>query len=308
MDLARSLKPVRPADVERRLHEPPPTAVSEFLTEPSALNQEQVEHYWERGFVKLKQVVSGEPLRYFRKMIGYAVGHFFIKDDRAPADKRTYERSFLQADSLAPIYSAIRPFAHAFRFADLARRLMGIDGVRLWFDQALFKQPGGRLTDYHKDAASWPVQSAAHIITIWVALVDVPHERGCLAFAAGSHRVGNEPKVVDIFNVTEDLAPPGELAWQRVPLAAGDCTFHSGCVYPPRRCQRHLRDARGDDRCIHIRGRDLRLAGLERTCRARARRRNRRPAPQRPARQAEHPATGVDPVYADRPFCPVGLA
>ena len=24
---------------------------------------------------------------------------------------------------------------------------------------------------------------------------------------------------------------PGELAWAWVPLAAGDCTFHSGCVY-----------------------------------------------------------------------------
>ena len=231
MDLTSSLKPVLPADVERRLNEPPPTAVNEFLAEPYALNQEQVEHYREHGFVKLEQVISEEILRYFREVIGYAVGHYFVDDDRVPADKRVYERSFLQAVNLGTTYPAIQPFAHAYRFADLARRLMGIRGVRLWFDQALYKQPGGRLTDYHKDAAFWPVMPAAHTTTIWVALVDVPRERGCMAFAAGSHRVGNDPEFVDIFNVTEDLALPGELAWQWVPLAAGDCTFHSGCVY-----------------------------------------------------------------------------
>ena len=77
-----------------------------------------------------------------------------------PTDKRVYERSFLHAFNLGPKYPAIRPFAHASRFADLARRLMGIRGVRLWFDQALYKQPGGRLTDYHTDAAFWPVQPA----------------------------------------------------------------------------------------------------------------------------------------------------
>ena len=231
MDLTRSLKPVLPEDVERRLNDPPPRVVSEFLAEPYPLAREQIEHYRERGFVKLEQVISGEALRYFREVIGCAVGHYFVDDDRAPADKRVYERSFLQAVNLGPIYPAIRPFAHAFRFADLARRLMGIRGVRLWFDQALYKQPGGRLTDYHKDAAFWPVQPAAHTTTIWVALVDVPRERGCMAFAAGSHRAADDPEFVDIFNVTEDLALPGELQWRWVPLAAGDCTFHSGCVY-----------------------------------------------------------------------------
>ena len=193
MDLTRSLKPVLPADVEWRLHEPPPKVVSEFLAEPIAVAPVQVEHYREHGFVKLEQVVSGEALRYFREVIGYAVGHYFVDDDRVPADKRVYERSFLQAFNLGPKYPAIRPFAHAFRFADLARRLMGIRGVRLWFDQALYKQPGGRLTDYHTDAAFWPVQPAGHTTTIWVALVDVPRERGCMAFAAGSHRAADDP-------------------------------------------------------------------------------------------------------------------
>ena len=72
---------------------------------------------------------------------------------------------------------------------------------------------------------------AAHTTIIWVALVDAPRERGCMAFAAGSHRVVDDPELVDTFNVTEDIPLPDELDWQWVPLAAGDCTFHSGCVY-----------------------------------------------------------------------------
>ena len=52
-----------------------------------------------------------------------------------------------------------------------------------------------------------------------------------MAFAGGSHRAGDDPEFVDIFNVTEDIPLPGELAWQWVPLTAGDCTFHSGCIY-----------------------------------------------------------------------------
>ena len=34
MDLTHSLMPVLPADVERRLHEPPPKVVTVFLAEP----------------------------------------------------------------------------------------------------------------------------------------------------------------------------------------------------------------------------------------------------------------------------------
>lgn len=61
--LTSTLKPVLPADVERRLSEPPPRAITEFLTAPYALAAEQVEHYREHGFVKLEQVISGEQLR-----------------------------------------------------------------------------------------------------------------------------------------------------------------------------------------------------------------------------------------------------
>ena len=99
------------------------------------------------------------------------------------------------------------------------------------------------------------------------------------------------PEFVDIFNVTEDLALPRELDWQWMPLAAGDCTFHSGCVY--HRADANRTSAMREAMTVAYMSADshLRLAGVELTGRVHARLRNRRTAPRRSAEQADHPAT-----------------
>ena len=44
-----------------------------------------------------------------------------------------------------------------------------VEGVRLYHDQALNKEPGGGYTPWHCDAYYWPVQSDK-IVTAWVPL------------------------------------------------------------------------------------------------------------------------------------------
>ncbi|MEM7332248.1 MAG: phytanoyl-CoA dioxygenase family protein [Chloroflexota bacterium] len=217
-----------------RLNETPPAHIAEFLNEPYTLAPEKIEEYLEKGHIKLEQVISGEPLRYYRELIGLAVGHFFKDDGRSLDEKRVYERSFLQAFNLWPHHKAIATFVQSFRFADLARQLMQVDGIRLWFDQALYKQPGGRITDYHVDAAYWPVHPAANTITIWMALVDVPIEKGCMAFASGSQNLSPDAEFIDIFNAQKEIELGDNVQtyeWEWVPLEAGDCTYHSGLLY-----------------------------------------------------------------------------
>ena len=227
-------KPLLTPEALERLHEPAPPHIEAFLAEPYPLAQEKIDEYNEKGHVRLEQVISGEPLAYYRELIGYAVGHVFKDDDRTLDEKPVYQRSFLQAGNLWLKYPAIKRFVFGYRFADLARRLMEVDGVRLWFDQALYKQPGGRLTDYHQDAGLWPVDPPGKTTTIWMALVDVPPERGCMAFASESHRLSADTEFIDIFAAQEEI----ELAenvqpfeWDWVPLASGDCTWHSGLTY-----------------------------------------------------------------------------
>src|SRR3546814_9877456 len=38
-----------------------------------------------------------------------------------------------------------------------AAELLGVGAIRLWHDQALYKQAGGRPTDAHQDHPYWPI-------------------------------------------------------------------------------------------------------------------------------------------------------
>ena len=234
MDETTTGKPVFSREDLERLHAPAPKLIKSFLDEPYSLDENKVAEYQDKGYVELERIITGEPLDYYRDLIGLAVGHRFKDDDRALAEKRVYEQSFLQAFNLWPHYPAIAEFVQCFRFADVARRMMEVEGVKLWFDQALYKEPGGRITDYHVDAAFWPVHPAAKTTTIWMALVDVPRERGCMAFATGSHRLSPDAEFVDIFNAQYEIAIGDNVRsfpWEWAPLAQGDCTFHSGLLY-----------------------------------------------------------------------------
>jgi len=93
-------------------------------------------------------------------------------------------------------------------------------------------KPAGdsRATEFHQDQPYWPHTGAAEPITAWIALVDVPVERGCMSFLPGSHRATYVPRhELDQKRGLFALAP--ELDWAprvTLPLQAGDCTFHHG--------------------------------------------------------------------------------
>jgi phytanoyl-CoA hydroxylase len=112
----------------------------------------------------------------------------------------------------------------------LAERLAGTR-LRLWHDQLLIKQPEvSTPTEFHLDAPYWPHRGASRWITAWIALVDVPVERGCLTFIPGSHRADSFT-AVDLEDPTALMNAVPELRWQprvTVPLRAGDLTFHHG--------------------------------------------------------------------------------
>ena len=113
--------------------------------------------------------------------------------------------------------------------------MMAVEGVKLWFDQALYKESGGRVTDYHVDAAFWPVHPAAKTTTIWMVLVDVPREKGCMAFASLVATNCRPTPNLSISSMRKRRSRIGDnlrhYPWEWVPLEQGDCTFHSGLVY-----------------------------------------------------------------------------
>ena len=193
------------------------------------VSENQKQEYKNNGFIKIEKVIEGEVLHYARNVIASAVLKRKESDIRTLAEKSQYEQSFLQCGYLCWDFPAVKDFVFAKRFAGIARDLMQVDGVRLWHDQALFKEPGGRITDMHQDISYWPVKTE-NTITMWLALQDVPVEKGSMYFLPGTHKM-DEMEYVDIFknpHVPERFKNAEKIF---VSLKAGDATFHSGLTF-----------------------------------------------------------------------------
>ncbi len=131
----------------------------------------------------------------------------------------------------------------------IAQALAGVP-LRVWHDHLLIKQPhNGAPTEFHQDAPFWPHEGSRHALSAWVALVDVPAERGCMTFLPGSHdrtdlRAQDLQDPADLFRLAPDLV------WSRrvtIPLRAGDCTFHD--AYTAHGANPNLTD---DPRVAHV--------------------------------------------------------
>eukprot|EP01050_Picozoa_sp_SAG11_P023356 SAG11_NODE_4671_length_1812_cov_3.586106_1_plen_178_part_00 len=61
------------------------------------------------------------------------------------------------------------------------------DGVRIWHDQAIHKEPYAKPTSFHCDNGRWSFSSAGSC-SMWVALDDVSEANGWMYFLPGTHR------------------------------------------------------------------------------------------------------------------------
>lgn len=218
------------ANAQKLLSAETPPEILKIYNEPYILSSEQIEYYRQNGFVKVTKVLHGEALNYAQKVVEAAVLLRKDSDKRTLAEKSQYEQSFLQCGYLCFDFPAVKDLVFSKRFAGIGRDLMEVDKIRLWHDQALFKEPGGRPTDVHQDSSYWPVKEPEFTTTIWMAMNDVPVEKGCLYFYPGTHKLGLR-EYVDIFknpHFPEALDPENNI---KVPLLAGDATFHSGLTF-----------------------------------------------------------------------------
>src|SRR5512140_3690692 len=103
--------------------------------------------------------------------------------------------AFIQVMNLWVRDEAVRRYVLARRFAKIAADLMGVKGVRIYHDQALYKEAGGGITPWHQDHYYWPMDTD-NTITMWMPLMDITPEMGTLVFASGSQvngHLGNIP-------------------------------------------------------------------------------------------------------------------
>lgn len=194
------------------------------------LSTKQVEDFQKDGHILIESLSLQKEMVFFQPIIKAACSQLNT-ETRKLQDRDTYSKAFLQIMNLWTQNEMVKKFVFAKRFADVAARLLGVDKVRLYHDQALFKEPNGGYTPWHQDQYYWPLDTNK-TITMWMPLVDISEDMGMLSFASGSHKLG-EVKSEAISDDTEAIfceyikINSFQLQCSKS-MKAGDATFHSG--------------------------------------------------------------------------------
>ncbi len=199
------------------------------LSSDYVLDAAQIDSYRANGHTLLRGVCSPDEIAVYRDILNNAT--YSNNTQTRPLEERdTYGKAFLQIGNLWQLDEAASRFTLARRFAKIAADLMGVDAVRLYHDQALYKEAGGGPTPWHQDQYYWPLDTN-HTVTMWMPLVDVPIETGALTFASGSNKEG----LLGHLAISDESQETwGELVKERgfpvvnAEMKAGDATFHSG--------------------------------------------------------------------------------
>ncbi len=200
------------------------------LDAPFQIAREQIGFYRENGYIKLKHVLSATLLEHYRRIIHARVAE--LSAGALPLEQRsTYGRAFLQIMNLWTESPDVSKFVFGKRLARIAAELMSVSGVRLYHDQALYKEPGGGITPWHADQYYWPVDSDK-TITAWVPLQDTPLAMGPLAFCEKSHlfQVGRDLEISDESEMTLKRAF-NSFSMNDTAYDLGDVSFHAGWTF-----------------------------------------------------------------------------
>ncbi len=196
------------------------------------ISAEMVRKFDDEGFIKLSDVLDPEKLQFYEKEITKKVKE--LNTQHLPLDQRdSFGRAFLQVANLWQHSEIVEQFVFSERLAHIAADLLGVRSVRLYHDQALYKEPSGGITPWHADQYYWPV-SSDRTITVWVPLQETPLDMGPLSFAKGSQKLafGRDLPISDESEATlaVDLAE-ANIPTVREPYKLGDVSYHTGWTF-----------------------------------------------------------------------------
>src|SRR5258708_20789853 len=202
------------------------------LSELKAVSDENVKEFLEKGHTLVKNILSHEEIAIYRPVIVEAAERANT-ERRKMEDRDTYGKAFLQIMNLWRSDEAVKKFVLSKRLGKVAADLMGVENVRIYHDQALFKEPGGGPTPWHQDQYYWPIDTN-NTITMWMPLIDIDVDMGMLTFASGSFtkcaifdfEISDESETAFYDYVKKENFPISRAKTMK----AGDATFHRGCT------------------------------------------------------------------------------
>lgn len=205
------------------------------------LTEEQVENFQKNGFLVIEDFLSHEELEHWRSTVMNAVKNRAgqkmpgkdLKTGEADGineDADYFGKVFDQLLNLWQTDDGVKDLMLDERIGNMAAKLAGVEGIRIWHDQALFKRPWANPTSWHLDTPFWSF-SDRKALSIWIALDDATLENGCLFFIPGTYQEttfenkGIGKNMDGIFEVYPQFAKVNSVA---APMKAGSCSFHNG--------------------------------------------------------------------------------
>ncbi len=206
--------------------------VLQIMEEPFQVTKEQINFFQENGFIKLKNVLPAETVQYMNETISTEVTR--LNTQHLPMEQRdTYGKAFLQIMNLWTKSELVKEIVFSKRLAKIATDLLGVNGVRMYHDQALFKEPSGGHTPWHADQYYWPL-SNDNTVTVWIPLQETQLEWGPLEFSAKSQQIqeGRNLKISD--ESEKELHKKLTLNdFKQVvePFDIGEVSYHTGWIF-----------------------------------------------------------------------------
>lgn len=214
------------------------------------LSPDQIRQFQTEGFLVLEEFLDSNELEEWRTVIMDAVqdrlaldpavqqafnakyGPEALKLQNQDEPQTFYANVFTQCLRLADTHAATARLIRDPCLGELAARLTGVDGVRIWHDQALFKPPYGNQTTWHMDCPYWAFHTRKSV-SMWIPLDDATLANGCLWYLPGTHRLAT----YDLVPISENmrdvfLAYPEwmNLEAQPAPVSAGGLVVHNSMI------------------------------------------------------------------------------
>ncbi|WP_018625948.1 phytanoyl-CoA dioxygenase family protein [Niabella aurantiaca] len=206
-----------------------------------ALTPRHIADYQENGFVVIDDFLAPDELEYWRSAVAEAVEERngqkmpgksvkIGEDDGINKDADYFNNVFDQLLNLWQTNDKIKGLMLDEQIGKMAADLAGVDGIRIWHDQALIKRPWANPTAWHLDTPFWSFYDR-RALSIWVALDDATLENGCLFFIPGSYREtafenpGIGKNMIEVFNAYPQFRQTQSVA---ATMKAGSCSFHNG--------------------------------------------------------------------------------
>ncbi len=199
------------------------------------VTQAQRARFAQDGYLHIPAFLDPEELALWRTTVDGAVANRVGGPlDGTPAGRHAdaYANVFIQAMLLARKPGPMQDIIYDPRLGKLAADLADVDGIHVWHDQALIKEPLANPTAFHRDVPFWSFDSH-QAISLWVALDDADLSNGCLYFLPGSQsltdfKVGaigeNIGALVNAYPALAGIPPVA------VPATAGDAIYIDGMV------------------------------------------------------------------------------